>query len=344
MYSNTDLDDAVAAGVISADHAAALRAYFDRSHASPAVDEEQFRLVSSFNDIFVSIASILVLVATGWLGGRSGHPALASALVAGIAWGLAEYFTRIRKMALPSILLLIAFVWGVFLTALFLFFDGQMPKIMSDTMLVQARIALAAAITAGAAWLHWRRFMVPLTVAAGVSALVGMALALILAIVPNAQHMLLGLLFTAGVGVFLFAMRWDMSDRLRQTRRSDVAFWLHLLAAPMIVHPVFSQLGLVGSGDPGPVPALIGLLVYVTLAIIALLTDRRAIMVSALVYVLAAISVLFERAGSISNSFAFTALVIGSALLMLSALWHRLRGWLMQFLPDRWHRFLPVAH
>src|SRR2546430_3225670 len=43
-------------------------------------------------------------------------------------------------------------------------------------------------------------------------------------------------------GMFLFAMWWDGSDRARLTRRSDVAFWLHLLAAPMIVHPVFTLL------------------------------------------------------------------------------------------------------
>ena len=47
-----------------------------------------------------------------------------------------------------------------------------------------------------------------------------------------------------GIGVFLLAMRWDSSDRARLTRRTDVAFWLHLLAAPMIVHPVFTLLGL----------------------------------------------------------------------------------------------------
>ena len=46
-----------------------------------------------------------------------------------------------------------------------------------------------------------------------------------------------------GVGVFLFAMRWDSSDPARQTRRSDVAFWLHLLAATgvlLIVFAIFS--------------------------------------------------------------------------------------------------------
>ena len=51
------------------------------------------------------------------------------------------------------------------------------------------------------------------------------------------------LVLIAGLGVFTLAMWWDRSDRVRQTRRSDVAFWLHLLAAPMIAHPVFHLLG-----------------------------------------------------------------------------------------------------
>ena len=37
--------------------------------------------------------------------------------VAATAWGLAEFFTRKRRMALPSIILLLAFVGGVFETA-----------------------------------------------------------------------------------------------------------------------------------------------------------------------------------------------------------------------------------
>ena len=44
----------------------------------------------------------------------------------------------------------------------------------------------------------------------------------------------LSFVLVLGIGVFLFAMRWDSSDPARVTRRSDVAFWLHLLAAPMI--------------------------------------------------------------------------------------------------------------
>ena len=58
-----------------------------------------------------------------------------------------------------------------------------------------------------------------------------------------------------------------------------------------------------------------------------------ALMVSALAYVLYAFSALLEESGVVSLSFAITALVIGSALLMLSAFWHPSRMALIKRLP-----------
>ena len=46
------------------------------------------------------------------------------------------------------------------------------------------------------------------------------------------------LLLLCGLAVFALAMRFDLSDPKRQTRRTDIAFWLHMLAAPLIVHPL----------------------------------------------------------------------------------------------------------
>ena len=63
MYSQNDLDEAVAAGALSPDAAASLRAFVDRQRSSPGVDEENFRLITGFNDIFVSIASAILLFA-----------------------------------------------------------------------------------------------------------------------------------------------------------------------------------------------------------------------------------------------------------------------------------------
>ncbi|MGK4495665.1 hypothetical protein ACSLVN_28040, partial [Klebsiella pneumoniae] len=74
--------------------------------------------------------------------------------------------------------------------------------------------------------------MVPITVAAGALALVGMAIGLVVAAFPETKNAIYPITLAGGVLVFLLAMWWDMSDKERRTRRSDVAFWLHLAAAP----------------------------------------------------------------------------------------------------------------
>ena len=339
MYTDHDLQDAVAAGVISADTADALRTHFAAASGSPMVDEEQFRLVTSFNDIFVSIAAILFLTGCAWAGG-SVTPGLGAALVTAASWAMAEFFTAKRRMALPSILLLIAFVGGLFITALTILvptdqFDGQDRKAM-------ALVAIASAIASGGAWLHWRRFHVPITVAAGVATLTGVVFALLAAAVPEVDRFILPLMLFVGLAIFGTAMRWDMSDPARITRRSDVAFWLHLLAAPMIVHPIFAMLGLTQGATSVGLAALV-IFIYLALGAVALLIDRRALMVSALAYVLAAMGALFREVGAVSLNVAITALVIGSALLLLSAFWHQARRALVGALPHNLRQRLPIA-
>ncbi len=357
MYSQNDLDEAVAAGALSADAANALRAFVDNRAASPAIDEEHFRLITGFNDIFVSIAAAILLFAVGWIGqsiGRatgttlelSGPSPLAPLFVAGTAWGLALFFTAKRRMALPSILLLLAFVGGVFATA------GLTVGLVVGSAFIEDNeqfgfvvLAVAAAIAAGAAYLHWNRFRVPITVAAGAAAIAGLAFALLafaLDGIPNMKDILLGFVLLLGVGVFLFAMRWDSSDPARVTRRSDVAFWLHLLAAPMIVHPVFTLLGL-NDGNATIGEGFVVILLYIAIGITALAIDRRALLVSALAYVLYALNELFRQFGAVELNVALTALVIGSALLLLSAFWHQARRLVVRPLPDSLKARLPLV-
>jgi hypothetical protein len=352
MYSDSDLEAAVADGALSPEAAAALRNYVAGRSASPAVDEEQFRLITGFNDIFVSIAAAILLVALGWIGsdfglrlGGDGPSPISGVLVAGAAWGLAMFFTKKRRMALPSILLLLAFVGGVVEavgTALALIVGPD--TVENNKMLGGLVVAGGAAAGAIGAWLHWRNFRVPITIAAGAASVVGLVMALIASALgdsPNTGEILLGFLLVLGIGVFLFAMWWDSSDPRRETRRSDVAFWLHLLAAPMIVHPVFKLLGLAdGGGSAGGAAVVVAL--YVLFALTALAIDRRALLVSALAYVLWALSRLFETAGAVELNFALTALVIGSALLLLSAFWHSARRAVVKPLPAGLRAKLPV--
>src|SRR3954464_13543810 len=120
MYSQQELDDAVAAGVLKARDADALRTYIEGQRTTLIPDDEQFRLLTGFNDIFVSIAAAILLFAVGWIGQRIGEmaglsipdgPSFVGPLgVAAVSWGLALFFTAKRRMALPSILLLLSFV------------------------------------------------------------------------------------------------------------------------------------------------------------------------------------------------------------------------------------------
>ena len=358
MYSESDLEAAVADGALTAQQAATFRDFIAARRQMPVVDEEHFRLLTGFNDIFVGIAAVILLVAVGWIGQYigpqielDGPSPTSGLLVAATAWGLAEFFTRQRRMALPSIILLLAFVGGVFMAVAF---TSVIALRLEETENAQTSMFVlvgSAAVAAGAAWLHWRRFRVPITVAAGVGALVALALGLIASAfagpdMTEAQLLTMRNAMEAGalvlgLGVFLFAMRWDSSDPRRETRRSDVAFWLHLLAAPLIVHPIFSLLGLT-HGAATPLEAAIVILVYVVLGLAALAIDRRALLVSALAYVLYALNSLFQTYGAVELSVALTALIIGSALLLLSAFWTSARRAVVRPLPDGLQARLPV--
>lgn len=378
MYSEDDINSAVEAGALSVESATSFRAYMTRVRELPRGSEENFRLINSFNDIFVAVGVVILLVALGAIGqalagmfapevswevfgdpGRTEaqlleyerandlNEALSFAfpglLIAAMAWPLSEFFTRKRRMALPSILLLLAFVGGAFFGVL-----GAGMAVLADGNETAGALMISAAalVSAGAAYLHWRRFMVPITVAAGAAGIAGTVISLIVAAIgpDNFNNTtVFSLVFVAGLAVWTFAMRWDISDRGRTTRRSDVAFWLHLLAAPMIAHPVFAMLGVTDGGNLS-MGAAIGVLgVYVVFGIVALAIDRRALLVSALAYVLFALTFLFEEFGAVELGFALTALVIGSALLSLSAFWQPIRRTVVSLLPATIQLKLPAT-
>jgi len=332
MVSDEDIASAVQEGVISSDAAAALRAHAARRQASPPVDEEHFRLVTGFNDIFVVIACVLLLTAVYWLG-RSLAPAAGPLGVGAASWLLAEFFVRRRRMALPAIVLLLCFVGSAF----------EVGQTAARAAATGGEVSLAAGcmLAAVAAWVHWLRFHVPITVAAGTGvALVAAIVVVVRVAAPRGGLLPELLVFLSGVAAFALAMAWDISDRARTTRRADVAFWLHLLAAPLLVHPVFTAIGVLHGGI-GSAQALLIVALYCAIALVSLAIDRRALMVSALGYVLYAFSTLLDISGMVGKGFATTALCIGAALLLLSAFWQRSRACTVGFLPAALRSRLP---
>lgn len=358
MITDAVLVEAVEKGLVTSGQAEALRSLGRQRAPVPSripepVDEEALRFVSGFADIFVAIGIVLFLGAAGylldsiWIGGRT------ATAIAVLAWALAEFFTRRKRMALPSILLLCVFVGAAFV-ALVQFAGGPVGIAANRlgwlgwfgglTGLGRGEplaVAVAALGTAGLAGLHYWRFRVPITVAAG-TASVALALVMLLMLVApsltgRAITELLGL---TGLLVFGLAMRFDLSDPGRRTRRTDIAFWLHLLAAPLLVHSIFSALG-VGAGPLRPPFALGVLAVFLLLGAVAVLVDRRAMLVSGLVYAGAAFGSLVAETGLGGRTVPVTLLVLGGFVLLLSAGWTPLRRAVLDRLPAGWAARLP---
>jgi hypothetical protein len=339
MISEKALAEALARKILSPAQADSLRgiaAELGASRLDPP-DDEKLRFISGFGDIFVAIGLVLFLGAIAYFGDKLTGSAPGGALAVAVAsWLLAEFFTRRRRMALPSILLLVSFSAALFFAAVYLIApQGSIFDPGAATPL-----ALGGAVMAVGALIHYARFHVPITVAAGVAGLIAIFAGLLRGMGEGIYLMALHpLLFLCGVAVFAIAMRFDMADPLRQTRRTDIAFWLHLLAAPLIVHSVLSRM--IETEVLTSATALAIIAVFIILAGIAVLVNRRAILVSGLSYAGYAFGTLINQAGFSDNAMPLTLLALGALVLLLSAGWNVLRTRILTAVPDSWRRVLP---
>jgi len=343
--SPEDLDAAVADGILSREQALTLARYCaGRAAKTGQADEENLRLISSFNDIFVCIGLLLFTGALFYLlTWTLGLGTTAKWVVmAAVAWGLAEYFTRIKRLALPSIVLMILFaVSALYATAGL--FDSRSPLEILFSHGSGMPLLVPSLVTIAAVVVHWFWFHVPITVAAGAAAAVLTVSALFSSggAGPVFDSRMLVILFVLGLAVFAIAMMFDMQDRARVTRRTDIAFWLHLLAAPLIVHPVVGPLASSGEMTQGGAIAVFA--VFIAFSVVALVVDRRALLVSSLGYLIYASTTLLRVTDWETSAIAVAILLVGAMVLMLSAAWRVLRRLLLQALPSFITTRVPVA-
>lgn len=332
MIRDEHIDAAVAQGIITSDQARRLRALAEgptllREELTADPDDERFRLIGGFNDVFVTIGVGLLVAALFALASvlefRIGFAALA--MIA--AWALSEVFSRRMRLALPSIALAVMFAGaGSFLGV----YAGQILAGLSDDVLGTAFPIFAGIGAAVAAFVHVRRFHVPVDwaiVALGLS--YAGAHAILLAAPGFSPALLYSLI---GALIFAAAIRVDASDRERLTRRSDIAFWLHLVAAPMVVHRGLQLL--VGNSDGmGTGQALAVLVVFVLLGLVAIIIDRRALLVSGLTYAGVALGYLISQGVARDMGLSLTLLGLAIVVLGLSAGWRSLRRAILPLLP-----------
>lgn len=318
-----------------------------------AQDDEALRFVSGFADIFVSLGLALFFGSSAYLIKFYTGTTLMWAALAALAWLVAEFFSRRHRLALPSIILLGLFAGSVFMATSRLIaeldpgapLNWWHPADRDGWMLAHApSIALAGVATAALTALHYVRFRVPITIAAMAAALITTVIGLVYWVMPDiSDRGFNGLLLIAGLVVFLVAMRFDMSDLRRQTRRTDIAFWLHLLAAPLIVHPLIAGMAHKGAALD-TASAILILAIFLGLGLVSLAIDRRALLVSGLTYAGIALAALLQRSGIADKTPAATLLALGVFILLLSALWHPLRQAVLKLLPPGLVIRLPHSH
>jgi hypothetical protein len=317
-------------------------------------DDEQLRFVTGFADIFVTLGLALFFGAAAYLVSFYVIGATLWAIIAVLAWILAEFFTGRRRMALPSIVLLALFATAVFGCVFDLVTPpqpgsygpwwlrtwGTRPWFIENAQ----SILPAALVTAALVAAHYWRFRVPITIAAGAAALTAAVIAAFDWLMPDASWTLHnGLMLVCGLCVFALAMGFDMSDPQRQTRRTDIAFWLHLLAAPLIVHPLITALlqGYALETTLTTTSALAILGVFLGLGVISVIIDRRALLVSGLIYAGLGFGTLIGKTALADKTIPATVLALGVFILLLSAGWRPLRTLILRLLPGALARRLP---
>jgi hypothetical protein len=363
MIEDDDLEAAVAEGVLTQAQVDALRTFEGgRQVSAERADDERFRFMRGFNDFFFAVGIVLFGAGITFFSGISPLYNLFAAI---LIWALAELLVGRMRLVLPGILLvsLLAFFvfrmtrldWSYIAPLLRLPFHPVLqPRTISGALLgILEPVGVAGkALAAGlAATVFYVRFRLPfalLVIAGSVVLILMMILGSILFPGPTSRSLIL---LGCGLGVFAAAMAYDLSDRMRTTRTADCAFWLHLLAAPLIVHSLIQLIvpnAITGAVSMTTMSAVTIFVIVAILAAIAVLIDRRALLVSALSYLGIAIGYTLTKTvqSGVDNRpvvIFSTLLILGAMVLILGAGWQPLRRVLLRLVPSAFVNRLPPA-
>lgn len=299
-------------------------------------NEDNMRFVRSFSDVFIAIGvGLLALglsVTAGLMGG--GVMFLLAALLMAL---MAEYFGKRKRQHLPTLITALAF----------LFFTHQ----GLGGLLGPGSPILAAVITLGTMLLFYARVRLPFCIALIALSIITLVFTLAGQVAPGLIDGNRSWLFVlCGLVTLIAAIQYDIRDLHRTTRFADNAFWLHFLAAPLLVHGLAFRAAIarkdmlfgllptidVDRGDAAGLLVIVGLL-----SVLGLALNRRALIVSSLGYAAFAIVFLFSGSGvGLGMSLAAALLLLGAAIVLLGAAWHPVRNKLIAVLP-KWRIFPP---
>ncbi|MCR9121992.1 MAG: hypothetical protein NXH91_06935 [Phyllobacteriaceae bacterium] len=365
MLSRAQLDDAVSRSIIDAGQRDRLIALADGTldaeanrPPAPSIDENM-RLIGGGNDVFVTIG--VVMLSAGLFAALMtvvGEQTLTVfAIMAVFLWAVAEFVTRQHRMRLASTVIGLGFLFAIqaILTEWVVSGYGiAMPENPLQLAAMRPQLGIAGTVLLGgivlAAALYFWRFRVPIM--AGAIALCLTALAffyvtlflydgvtegrLYLPALDDLPELLRNALYMpliSGLVIFTVGVMFDLRDRERVTVWSDCAFWLHVISAPLLVHPLFimstGQDVVFGEIEPG-VSAMVMLAVLITVFVyVALAIDRRSLLIPTLAY-FGSLGIYYLVNSAANQTgippFALILLVVGALIMVFGAGWQRIRG------------------
>lgn len=342
--SREQIDQAEDAGILTPKQARAMRAELavTEPHAPPVTatdavigDEDDLRFLRSFGDVFIGVGLILLALGVSAIMALvGGGPVFLLAAVG--AFVMAEYFGRRKRAHFPTLITALAFL---------LFVQTGLEGLASLSGIV------AALITVTAMALFYARIRLPFCIALIAVSLIYLLFAVLAQIAPDLLRDRIGVvLILSGLAVFAAALAYDTQDTHRRTRFADNAFWLHFLAAPLLIHGLVGQAVMSKSEllfDLIPVlafterDAIIILIGMAVITVIGLAINRRALIVSALGYAGVAVGFLVSQTSlSLGTALSVTLILLGAAIVLLGVAWHPVRNQLIRVLPN-WRIFPP---
>lgn len=370
MLLETHLDEAVHRGIITAAQKAEIvqisraesvdiNSGLATTNSSYARDED-LRLVGGGNDLFVTVG-ILMLFAGVFFGLRTFlNEALAvqAMIIGGLFWSVAEFVTRQYRMKLSSTVLGLGFI-GCATTLFGIYVSGEVefPKLTENPQLIFALRPTIGIYGSGffggiavAAIVYFWRFRVPIMSAIIAISLTGLAFLWTFLFfydgvtegrvqlptneqIPLIFERALLMPLACGILVFATAVYFDLRDRERFTVWSDCAFWLHVISAPLLVHPLFilatGQDVVLGQIEPGTTASIMLGLLIISFVYVALAIDRRSLLIPTLAY-FGSLGVYYMIQSTANSTglppFALILLVIGILVIIFGAGWQRIRA------------------
>lgn len=315
MISKAILQKAAEQNIIDSQQIEPLYQFIQQQPADAQSDnrEEPLKFIRSFGDVFIALGVILLVIGIN-MSHLSGYYNLIP--VVGFV-AVAEWLVRVRRLALPGIAILLAILFFVNKAVTF---DHEQATLFGLAILSLSSLLF---------YLRYRMPFSLLPLAAGLVAMVIIQLG-----IDVIEHPII--FVGLGLIVFVAAMWFDSQDTQRRSHLSDSAFWLHLLAAPLIVHGAMVSMLL---SDQSWINAMnkemLMVLFFTSFFLVALLIDRRAMLISTQLYAIYALTQLLQgQLSSVQNVMIYVVMALGLFVIFFGTYWYKTRWLIFGFLSD----------